>query len=69
MTNLQNNNNSAEYSLFVAYYYVLICETFKDAEHRSALPGLKCLRTIRNLQERMVMNIEPGYYFIDTMTF
>ncbi|VDO79111.1 unnamed protein product [Haemonchus placei] len=40
---------------------------FGDALPRSKLPGLKSLRTTRTLKERMVITLEPGCYFIDTL--
>ncbi|VDK47704.1 unnamed protein product [Cylicostephanus goldi] len=38
-----------------------------DATPRSKLPGLSSLRVTRTLKERMVITIEPGCYFIDTL--
>uniref|UniRef100_A0A8C5MK65 Xaa-Pro dipeptidase n=1 Tax=Leptobrachium leishanense TaxID=445787 RepID=A0A8C5MK65_9ANUR len=38
---------------------------YPEGVNRIELPGLKSLRTARELQERMVLTIEPGIYFID----
>uniref|UniRef100_A0A8C5M7B8 Xaa-Pro dipeptidase n=1 Tax=Leptobrachium leishanense TaxID=445787 RepID=A0A8C5M7B8_9ANUR len=38
---------------------------YPEGVNRIELPGLKSLRTARDLQERMVLTIEPGIYFID----
>ncbi|PIO67931.1 peptidase, M24 family [Teladorsagia circumcincta] len=38
-----------------------------DALPRSELPGLSSLRATRTLKEGMVITIEPGCYFIDTL--
>lgn len=32
---------------------------------RSTEPGIKCLRTRRNLEKNMIITVEPGCYFID----
>ncbi|XP_018428909.1 PREDICTED: xaa-Pro dipeptidase-like [Nanorana parkeri] len=38
---------------------------YPEGVDRVDLPGLRSLRTARCLQERMVLTIEPGIYFID----
>lgn len=38
---------------------------YPQGTERIQQPGLRSLRTVRNLEERMVLTIEPGIYFID----
>lgn len=38
---------------------------FPQGVDRIDLPGLRSLRTARNLEQGMVLTIEPGIYFID----
>lgn len=38
---------------------------YTDGPQRSDKAGLKSLRTRRNMEENMVITVEPGCYFID----
>lgn len=41
----------------------------KGCPERSSKPGLKALRTARPLAAGMAVTIEPGCYFIDSVSF
>ncbi|WAR13342.1 PEPD-like protein [Mya arenaria] len=40
---------------------------YPEGTERIDQPGLRSLRTVRNLDHRMVITIEPGIYFINTL--
>ncbi|KAL4234605.1 hypothetical protein ACF0H5_006246 [Mactra antiquata] len=40
---------------------------YPEGTERVDVPGLRSLRTVRTLENRMVLTIEPGIYFIDTL--
>ncbi|XP_076448877.1 xaa-Pro dipeptidase-like isoform X2 [Babylonia areolata] len=40
---------------------------YPEGTVRSTEPGLRSLRTVRTVQPRMVLTIEPGLYFIDVL--
>ena len=42
---------------------------FSQGTQRIDEPGLRSLRTVRTLQERMVLTIEPGIYFIEPVSY
>ena len=42
---------------------------YVNAPPRIDEPGIKYLRTTRNLEEGMVITVEPGVYFGDAVSF
>lgn len=40
---------------------------YPEGHERRSEPGLRSLRTVRNLDENMVLTIEPGIYFIEAV--